>query len=204
MKQLDAKDLVLYQTFIDLMSKSNDEFSSNDNMYCKLNNAWWNLYSNNDTFALKLLFYLYSDECPFQNKSIFIRILKQLSDEEPEKCKAIIKAGLIEEYTDTAVLFDLLGDEDDDIDRCVINHLTKLILSETLKVGPYSILFLYEIRYRIENNEHALRYFEKYYGIKPELWSIQMIRTDDSRESKCDLSALDKYKIDFLADNYAD
>lgn len=205
MNSYNKKEFNLYKKFVDAVCKfNNGEIPLTISpVYRPIFDTWYDLYNTNNILALKALFYLCSQECPFRNEDIFSKLLEHLSDTEPERCKAIINNGLIEKYASISNLFNLLGCEDDDIDRCVIDHLTGLILTKTFRSGVSDILFLYDIRYRIAHNENALRYFEKYYDIKPEFWSTQIIETNGFRESKYDVLPLDEYKIDFLINNCA-
>jgi hypothetical protein len=207
MDRYNVKEFDLYKDFVDVVCKCNDWdialLGSPD--YQQIFDAWYNLYNTNKNLALKALFYLCSKECSFRNEDIFGKLLNYLSETEPEECKTIIYAGLIEKYANISSLINLLNYDDDDIDRCVIDHLAGLLLRESLKNEKTDISKLYEMKYYIGHNENATRYFEKYYGIKPELWSYQIkIISEDREKSKYDISALNEYEINLLADNDAE
>lgn len=200
MNQYSEKERALYKNFVDVVARGDNHD------YHRMFNAWYDLYNTNNTLALKALFHLCSKECPFRNNYLFSKILNKLSENDPEECKAIINSGLIEKYANTSSLIDLLGHDDDDVDRCVINHLAGLIIKEALENVDLGISELYGVKHyirRISNNENATRYFEKYYGIKPELWLAKTIEKD-CKKSKYDLSALDKYDINLLPNNDAE
>lgn len=206
MNQYSEKERVLYKDFVDVVCGCDDwgiyllDPADHDRTF----NAWYDLYNTNHNLALKTLFYLRSRECPFRNNDLSNKLLDHFSETEPEECKAIINAGLIEKYASSYTLLSLLGNDDDDIDRCVIDHLARLIIREALEnVDPDNLEF-HELKCRIGRNENATRYFEKYYGIEPELWSDQTKDSRDCENSKYDLSPLNEYEIDFLAGNDAE
>lgn len=205
MNQCSEKECSLYKNFVDAVCRWEarvwkgdwDRDLSDYSEYHQLADAWYDLYNINNSLALKALFYLYSRECPFHNVYLFYELLDHFSEIEPAKCISVINSGVIEKYAGISGLLSLVGCEEDDIDLYVIDRLARLMGREISKNKKSGNSKLFDIKYQISCNGDAIRYFEKYYGVKPEFWAdLPKVNKEDNEKSKYDLSPLNEYDID--------